>query len=46
MAELTEADTRADGFRDLAELHGRLRFHDPRIEPADTIAVLHFRLTK
>lgn len=46
MAQLSESDARADGFRDLAELHDRLRFHYPRIEPTDTVAVVHFRLAK
>ncbi|MFD4916632.1 ASCH domain-containing protein [Streptomyces virginiae] len=40
---LTEADARADGFRDLAELHDRLRHHYPDIEPADRITIVHFR---
>ncbi|GGS16759.1 ASCH domain-containing protein [Streptomyces nojiriensis] len=40
---LSEADALADGFRDLAELHDRLRYHYPGIGPADTITVVHFR---
>ncbi|WP_051782154.1 MULTISPECIES: ASCH domain-containing protein [unclassified Streptomyces] len=40
---LSEADARADGFRDLAELHDRLRYHYPDIGPADDITVVHFR---
>ncbi|MFD5411520.1 ASCH domain-containing protein [Streptomyces nojiriensis] len=43
VARLSEADARADGFRDLAELHGRLRYHYPDIGPADTVTVVHFR---
>ncbi|WP_329467964.1 ASCH domain-containing protein [Streptomyces sp. NBC_01431] len=46
VAELSESDARADGFRDLAELHDRLRFHYPRIGPTDTITIVHFRLAK
>ncbi|MEU3407998.1 ASCH domain-containing protein [Streptomyces sp. NPDC006670] len=46
IAQLSESDARADGFRDLAELHARLRFHYPGIEPTDTIAIVHFRLAK
>ncbi|MGW1957644.1 ASCH domain-containing protein [Streptomyces sp. NPDC001920] len=46
MAQLSESDARADGFRDLAELHDRLRFHYPHIGPTDTIAIVHFRLAK
>ncbi|MEV6682933.1 ASCH domain-containing protein [Streptomyces erythrochromogenes] len=45
VAELTEADAVADGFRDLAELQDRLRFHYPDIKPADDAAIVHFRLT-
>ncbi|MDX3118637.1 ASCH domain-containing protein [Streptomyces scabiei] len=41
--ELTEQDAVADGFRDLEELHDRLRYHYPDIGPADGIAVVHFR---
>jgi cytidine deaminase len=44
-AELTEADALADGFRDLDELHGRLRFHHPDIAPDDDVVIVHFRLT-
>ncbi|ARX88469.1 hypothetical protein SMD44_07956 [Streptomyces alboflavus] len=44
VARLSESDARADGFCDLAELHGRLRFHYPQIEPTDTVAIVHFRL--
>ncbi|WKD36897.1 ASCH domain-containing protein [Streptomyces xanthophaeus] len=43
VAQLSEADARADGFRDLTELHGRLRHHYPDIGPADHITVVHFR---
>ncbi|MEU4875266.1 ASCH domain-containing protein [Streptomyces sp. NPDC021608] len=46
VAQLSESDARADGFRDLAELHDRLRFHYSRIEPTDTIAIVHFRLVQ
>ncbi|MFF2789053.1 ASCH domain-containing protein [Streptomyces sp. NPDC058049] len=46
VAQLGEADARADGFRDLAELHGRLRYHYPDIGPADDITVVHFRLVR
>ncbi|GKQ36474.1 hypothetical protein ALMP_30160 [Streptomyces sp. A012304] len=42
--ELTEQDAIADGFRDLEELHHRLRYHYPDIVPADDIAIVHFRL--
>jgi len=42
--ELTEQDAIADGFRDLAELQDRLRYHYPDILPADDIAVVRFRL--
>lgn len=45
VAELTEADAVADGFRDLAELQDRLRFHYPDIKPTDEAAIVHFRLT-
>lgn len=45
VAELTEADAVADGFRDLAELQDRLRFHYPGIKPTDDATVVHFRLT-
>lgn len=45
-AQLSESDARADGFRDLAELHDRLRCHYPQIEPTDTIAIAHFKLAK
>ncbi|MEU9305610.1 ASCH domain-containing protein [Streptomyces sp. NPDC048269] len=45
-AQLSESDARADGFRDLAELHDRLRFHYPHIRLTDTIAIVHFRLAK
>lgn len=44
VAELTEADAVADGFRDLAELRDKLRFHYPDIEPTDDVGVVHFRL--
>ncbi|MGW3324176.1 ASCH domain-containing protein [Streptomyces virginiae] len=40
---LTEADAHADGFRDLAELHDRLRYHYPDIGTADRITIVHFR---
>ncbi|MEV7558385.1 ASCH domain-containing protein [Streptomyces sp. NPDC089795] len=43
VGRLSEADAVADGFRDLAELHGRLRYHYPDIEPTDHITVVHFR---
>ncbi|MER6251507.1 hypothetical protein ABT224_09050 [Streptomyces sp. NPDC001584] len=43
VARLGEPDARADGFRDLTELHGRLRHHYPDIGPADRITVVHFR---
>ncbi|WP_329191972.1 MULTISPECIES: ASCH domain-containing protein [unclassified Streptomyces] len=46
VAELSESDARADGFRDLAELHDKLRFHYPQIQPTDTIAIVHFQLVK
>ncbi|MFD9081154.1 ASCH domain-containing protein [Streptomyces erythrochromogenes] len=46
VAELTEADAVADGFRDLAELHDRLRFHYPDIKSTDDITVVHFRLAR
>ncbi|RSS51150.1 ASCH domain-containing protein [Streptomyces sp. WAC06614] len=45
VAELTDADAVADGFRDLAELQDRLRFHYPDIAPTDEVTVVHFRLT-
>ncbi|MFJ7158681.1 ASCH domain-containing protein [Streptomyces sp. NPDC101118] len=45
VAELTEADAVADGFRDLAELQDRLRLHYPDIKPTDDAAIVHFRLT-
>lgn len=44
VAELTEADAIADGFRDLAELQDRLRFHYPDIKSTDDTAIVHFRL--
>lgn len=44
VAELTEADAVADGFRDLAELQDRLRFHYPDIKPTDEATIVHFRL--
>ncbi|MFF9983400.1 ASCH domain-containing protein [Streptomyces erythrochromogenes] len=44
VAELTEADAVADGFRDLAELQERLRFHYPDVKPTDDVTVVHFRL--
>ncbi|MEV7612089.1 ASCH domain-containing protein [Streptomyces sp. NPDC089799] len=44
VAELTEADAIADGFRDLAELQDRLRFHYPDITSIDDVSVVHFRL--
>ncbi|MEV4191204.1 ASCH domain-containing protein [Streptomyces toxytricini] len=44
VAELTEEDALADGFRDLAELQDRLRFHYPDIKPTDDVSVVHFRL--
>ncbi|MEU6893160.1 ASCH domain-containing protein [Streptomyces sp. NPDC046557] len=44
VGELTEADAVADGFRDLAELHDRLRYHYPALAPADEVTVVHFRL--
>ncbi|MFD0721489.1 ASCH domain-containing protein [Streptomyces globosus] len=44
VAELTESDAVADGFRDLAELQDRLRFHYPDIKPTDDVSVVHFRL--
>ncbi|MFE9023908.1 ASCH domain-containing protein [Streptomyces sp. NPDC007808] len=46
MAQLSDSDARADGFRDVAELHDRLRLHYPHITPTDTIAIVHFRLAK
>ncbi|MDF3302513.1 ASCH domain-containing protein [Streptomyces tropicalis] len=46
VAQLSEADARADGFRDLAELHDRLRYHYPDIGPNDNITIVHFRLAK
>ncbi|MEU3840801.1 ASCH domain-containing protein [Streptomyces sp. NPDC028635] len=42
--ELTEEDAVADGFRDLATLHDRLRYHYPGIGPDDEVTVVHFRL--
>ncbi|MEV5746220.1 ASCH domain-containing protein [Actinoallomurus sp. NPDC052308] len=45
VAELTEADAVADGFRELAELQARLRYHYPEIQPTDEIVIVHFRLT-
>ncbi|MEW2615306.1 ASCH domain-containing protein [Streptomyces sp. NPDC047880] len=45
VAELTEADAIADGFRDLAELQDRLRFHYPDIKSTDDATIVHFRLT-
>ncbi|MFF2198043.1 ASCH domain-containing protein [Streptomyces sp. NPDC058157] len=45
VAELTDADALADGFRDLAELRDKLRFHYPDIAPTDDISVVHFQLT-
>jgi cytidine deaminase len=45
VAELTEADAVADGFRDLRELGDRLRFHYPDIAPTDDITIVHFRVT-
>jgi cytidine deaminase len=45
VAELTEPDAVADGFRDLAELQDRLRFHYPDIKPTDEAVIVHFRLT-
>ncbi|MFJ6720812.1 MULTISPECIES: ASCH domain-containing protein [unclassified Streptomyces] len=42
--ELTGADAVADGFRDLAELHARLRYHYPDLAPADEVTVVRFRL--
>jgi cytidine deaminase len=45
LADLTDADAVADGFRDLAELQDRLRFHYPGIKPTDDTAVVHFRVT-
>ncbi|MFE3549049.1 ASCH domain-containing protein [Streptomyces kronopolitis] len=44
VAELTEADAIADGFRDLAELQDRLRFHYPDIKSTDDTTIVHFRL--
>lgn len=46
VAELTEADAIADGFRDLAELQDRLRFHYPDIKSTDDATIVHFRLTR
>ncbi|GAA2435310.1 ASCH domain-containing protein [Streptomyces mauvecolor] len=46
VARLTETDAHADGFRDLAELHDRLRFHYPDIGPTDDITIVHFRLAE
>ncbi|MGC0327118.1 hypothetical protein RKD23_000108 [Streptomyces sp. SAI-170] len=46
VAQLSESDALADGFGNLADLHDRLRFHYPQIEPTDTIAIVHFRLMK
>jgi cytidine deaminase len=43
--ELTDQDAIADGFRDLEELHDRLRYHYPDIAPTDEIAIVQFRLT-
>jgi cytidine deaminase len=45
VAELTEADAVADGFRDRGELGDRLRFHYPEIAPTDDITIVHFRMT-
>lgn len=44
VAELTEADAVADGFRDLAELQERLRFHYPDIKSTDDATIVHFRV--
>ncbi|GGN45656.1 hypothetical protein GCM10012285_29440 [Streptomyces kronopolitis] len=44
VAELTEADAIADGFRGLAELQDRLRFHYPDIKSTDDTTIVHFRL--
>ncbi|MFE9479172.1 ASCH domain-containing protein [Streptomyces spororaveus] len=43
VAQLSEEDARADGFRDLAELQDRLRYHYPRLTPADAVTIVHFR---
>lgn len=45
VAELTEEDAQADGFRDLAELGAKLRFHYPGIAPQDAVTVVHFEVT-
>ncbi|MCO5994373.1 ASCH domain-containing protein [Actinoallomurus rhizosphaericola] len=45
VAELTEPDAVADGFRDLAELRDRLRYHYPDIRPDDEITIVYFELT-
>ncbi|GHC84448.1 ASCH domain-containing protein [Streptomyces flavofungini] len=45
VATLTEADAVADGFRDLAELQDKLRFHYPDIRSTDDVTIVHFRLT-
>ncbi|MER6448048.1 ASCH domain-containing protein [Streptomyces venezuelae] len=44
VAELSDADARADGFDDLAALQGALRYHYPGIGPADDVTVVHFTL--
>ncbi|MFI9066397.1 ASCH domain-containing protein [Streptomyces sp. NPDC053429] len=43
VGELSEEDAVADGFADLPELLGRLRYHYPHIAPEDEITVVHFR---
>ncbi|GAA4605663.1 hypothetical protein GCM10023195_19850 [Actinoallomurus liliacearum] len=43
VAELTDADAVADGFRELPELQARLRYHYPEIQPTDEIVIVHFR---
>lgn len=45
VAELTEEDAIDDGFRDLAELQDRLRFHYADIKSTDSVTIVHFRLT-
>ncbi|MFD7629744.1 ASCH domain-containing protein [Streptomyces sp. NPDC059851] len=46
VAELTREDAVADGFRDLAELQDKLRFHYPDIKSTDAVTVVHFRLAR
>jgi len=45
VADLTDADALLDGFRDLAELHGRLRWHYAEITETDDVTVVRFQVT-